>query len=268
MNNEPQPSPEDIARLERLSQRRAAMPHRPAVPPPLPPFSGSPLTGPPRAGAPLTGPPRHAGAPAMQTPALTRRQRRRHPARGARLGALIVSCATTGGLAYLVGATGTSSAGSGTLSDLPAPVATTPVATAPASTAPAVMASSGPATTPPTPSADVATTSPAVAVPVTTPAVSAFDGSVVNTRYGPVQVQVQVSNGSLIEVAVAQFPDGDRKSVRINERALPTLRSEVLSAQSADVDTVSGATYTSNGYVVSLQSALDRAAAAGVAVTA
>ncbi len=93
--------------------------------------------------------------------------------------------------------------------------------------------------------------------------VAAFDGHTIDTRYGPVQVQAQVRNGSLVAVAVVQYPNSDGKSVRINRRALPTLQSEALTAQSARVDTVSGATYTSNAYVKSLQSAIDEARAAG-----
>jgi uncharacterized protein with FMN-binding domain len=76
-------------------------------------------------------------------------------------------------------------------------------------------------------------------------------------------VQAQVQNGRLVSVAVLQYPNDDRKSERINARAIPTLQSEALSAQSADVDTVSGATYTSDAYVKSLQSAIDEARAAG-----
>jgi uncharacterized protein with FMN-binding domain len=59
-------------------------------------------------------------------------------------------------------------------------------------------------------------------------------------------------------------PDGDGKSVGINDRAVPVLDSEALTAQSARVDTVSGATYTSRGYEQSLQSAIDAARAAGI----
>jgi uncharacterized protein with FMN-binding domain len=91
----------------------------------------------------------------------------------------------------------------------------------------------------------------------------AFNGSVVNTRYGPVQIQVQITDGKVSDVAVLEYPDSDGKSERINERALPELRSEVLTAQSANIDTVSGATYTSNAYASSLQSAIDQARAAG-----
>jgi len=72
-----------------------------------------------------------------------------------------------------------------------------------------------------------------------------------------------VQDGRLVAVAIVQYPNDDGKSVRINQRALPELQSEALAAQSADVDTVSGATYTSDGYVRSLQSALDAARAAG-----
>jgi uncharacterized protein with FMN-binding domain len=86
----------------------------------------------------------------------------------------------------------------------------------------------------------------------------------VDTRYGPVEVQISISNGELADITVLAYPDDERKSVRINASALPILRSEVLSAQSSDVDTVSGATYTSEGYLLSLQSALDEARAAGL----
>ena len=68
----------------------------------------------------------------------------------------------------------------------------------------------------------------------------------------------------MVTVAVEQSPDSDGKSVRINQRALPLLQSEALSAQSAKVDTVSGATYTSAAYAKSLQAAIDEARAAGV----
>ena len=96
-----------------------------------------------------------------------------------------------------------------------------------------------------------------------TAAVTAFDGDVVNTQYGPVQVQVQLSGGAISEVAIGMYPNGDGRSQRINARALPELRSETLTAQSAQIDTVSGATYTSDAYIRSLQSAIDAAHLAG-----
>ncbi len=88
---------------------------------------------------------------------------------------------------------------------------------------------------------------------------NAYDGSVVDTRYGPVQVEVSVANGKVTDVTALELPNQDRRSANISSRAEPLLRSEALSAQSATIDGVSGATYTSDGYAQSLQSALDAA---------
>lgn len=215
------------------------------------------------------GPP---APPRVTSPAPAARTKRRHPARSARIGALAVSCATTGGLSFIFATSDSSAAGAGPGASpiqtvAPAASATTTAAT-PATASPAPAATTG--ATAATPTATVATTT--TAAPTTSAAAAAqpvsFDGSVVNTRYGPVQVQIQLTNGALTDVAIVQYPDGDRKSVRINEQALPTLRSEALTAQSAQVHTVSGATYTSNGYTQSLQSAIDAALAAGITVNA
>lgn len=84
-------------------------------------------------------------------------------------------------------------------------------------------------------------------------------GSVVQTRYGPVQVQLSVSGGTVTAASVLQYPSGDPRSSQISAYALPVLTDETVSAQSASIDMVSGATFTSTGYVQSLQSALDRA---------
>jgi len=89
------------------------------------------------------------------------------------------------------------------------------------------------------------------------------NGAVADTRWGPVQVQVQLRGGKIVEVTVLQQPSGNRRDVMINGYALPQLRAEVLSAQSANIDTVGGATVTSDGYVRSLQSALDAAHVTG-----
>lgn len=88
---------------------------------------------------------------------------------------------------------------------------------------------------------------------------SQFSGSVVQTRYGPVQVQISVDGEKITDVSVLQYPDGDPRSSQINDYALPVLIQETLDAQSASVDMVSGATYTSQGYAQSLQNALDQA---------
>jgi uncharacterized protein with FMN-binding domain len=73
------------------------------------------------------------------------------------------------------------------------------------------------------------------------------------------QVEVTVQNGAITDVKAVQVTDRDGRSTAISNRAVPVLRSEVLSAQSAVVQNVSGATYTSSGYLQSLQSALDAA---------
>ncbi|MGW4696239.1 FMN-binding protein [Kitasatospora cineracea] len=83
-------------------------------------------------------------------------------------------------------------------------------------------------------------------------------GSAVNTRYGPVQVKVTMAGGRISKIDVVQYPTRDRRDQEINSSAIPQLNQEALAAQSADIDVVSGATYTSDGYTRSLQSALDQ----------
>ncbi|WP_345654567.1 FMN-binding protein [Streptomyces siamensis] len=85
-------------------------------------------------------------------------------------------------------------------------------------------------------------------------------GSTVQTRYGPVQVQLTLDGAKITAARALQAPDGDPRSQQINSTAIPTLVQETLDAQSVHIDTVSGATYTSEGYISSLQSALDQAA--------
>jgi len=86
-----------------------------------------------------------------------------------------------------------------------------------------------------------------------------YTGSATDTRFGPVQVQITVSGGAITEVQVPEYPSTNPRDRQINQRALPTLVSETTDAQSADIDMVSGATYTSRGYLTSLQSAIDQA---------
>jgi uncharacterized protein with FMN-binding domain len=86
-----------------------------------------------------------------------------------------------------------------------------------------------------------------------------YTGSVAQTRWGPVQVSITVAGGKIADVAVPTYPDNNGRDVEINSRALPILRQETLQKQSADIDAVSGATVTSDGYKESLQSALDAA---------
>jgi uncharacterized protein with FMN-binding domain len=83
-------------------------------------------------------------------------------------------------------------------------------------------------------------------------------GNAIQIPFGTVQVQVTLQNGTITDVQALQLPNGGH-SGQISAYAGPQLRSEALQAQSAQIDTISGATYTSYGYQQSLQSALDQA---------
>jgi uncharacterized protein with FMN-binding domain len=84
-------------------------------------------------------------------------------------------------------------------------------------------------------------------------------GAVEQTQWGPVQVQLVVTDGSITKVTVLQYPNGNPRDAEINSYALPILIKETTEQQNAKIDMVSGATVTSTGYVQSLQSALDQA---------
>jgi uncharacterized protein with FMN-binding domain len=87
----------------------------------------------------------------------------------------------------------------------------------------------------------------------------AVTGPVVDTQYGPVQVRVTLQGGRIADVVALQLPSDRSRSVEISNYAAPRLHDEVLRAQSAQIDVVSGATYTSQGNIRSLQAALDSA---------
>ncbi len=139
---------------------------------------------------------------------------------------------------------------------------------APASSLPAAdatpAAGTGEAATPdgiPQPS-----TAPAPAATPASPGAAAYrngtvDGLVVETRWGAVQVQVTIAGGVITDVTALQLPSGDRHSLDISHRVEPVLRSAALASQSARIDVLSGATYTSTAYARSLQAALDAARA-------
>ena len=114
--------------------------------------------------------------------------------------------------------------------------------------------------------ASVAAAAPSAAVaPVATAATTTVNGDVYTNKWGPVQVQVAfAADGSIASVDAVQTPYVDGKSVRINDRAVPVLNGEALAGQSAQVDSVSGATYTSVDYERSMQSAIDAARSAGL----
>ena len=84
-------------------------------------------------------------------------------------------------------------------------------------------------------------------------------GDVVATQYGDVQVRITVRGGKVADVTALALPGAEPRSSQINATAGPLLRDQVLRAQSADVDGISGATITSGAYERSARSALSRA---------
>ena len=86
-----------------------------------------------------------------------------------------------------------------------------------------------------------------------------YTGSVEDAYYGNVQVAVTVTGGKITKVKVLQYPDSHSTSVAINQQALPYLQQEVMQSQNANVQLISGATYTSQAYIQSLTNALAQA---------
>ena len=84
-------------------------------------------------------------------------------------------------------------------------------------------------------------------------------GAAADTRWGPVQVQIIVSGGTVTSVSAVEYPQNNPRDVQINAFAIPQLNQEATAARSAQIDMVSGATVTSEGYIQSLQDALDQA---------
>ncbi|MEY2398640.1 MAG: hypothetical protein QOJ00_1814 [Actinomycetota bacterium] len=96
------------------------------------------------------------------------------------------------------------------------------------------------------------------AAPTTIP-VRTVDGPAVPTKFGAVQVRVTLQGARILDVQALQLPSSHPRSTEISQQAAPLLRSEALQAQSARIDVLSGASYTSVGYANSLQAALDSA---------
>jgi uncharacterized protein with FMN-binding domain len=134
-------------------------------------------------------------------------------------------------------------------------VASAASATAASSTVPASPADTGgqPPAGPPPPGPESTTTQPAASGSGT------VDGEVVPTRYGDVQVAVVLSGTRIVDVKAITLPFDRARSQDISTQVAPLLHDEVLQAQSARIDTIGGATYTSDAYARSLQSALDKA---------
>jgi uncharacterized protein with FMN-binding domain len=125
----------------------------------------------------------------------------------------------------------------------PAPLATT----RPGARTSSPPRATGPASSPPAPSAQPPGGDHQV------------DGDVIPTQFGDIQVRVVESAGKIVDVKALQLPSDRRRSREISQYSEPILHDEALQAQTAQIDTVSGATYTSEAYRESLQSAIDRA---------
>lgn len=131
---------------------------------------------------------------------------------------------------------------------------------------PAAVSTPAPGTGGATPSATPSPTGSATsdgptpsAAATTATASKTVTGDAAQTRYGPVQVQITVTDGTVTAVTAVDYPQNNPRDSEINSYAIPQLDQEATTAKSTSIDFVSGATYTSQGYVQSLQSALDRA---------
>ena len=253
-NPRPQIPIDPLMRLQQLEDRRPANAvARPAqgqpqqrsqqLPPPKPGSANRPVA---RPGAKPAG-------------------KRAKPAKAAKMASLALSAVTTIGLAGMFaqqnGQTDAIVLTQGTLATAPTAPTTATAATAD-TTATTAVASNTAVTAAP------ATAAPVTAAPATAPGIKdgTYAGAGSANRWGTVQVQVVYLGGQIIDVQMLSFPNGDSRSNRISQVALPQLISETISAQSASVRTVSGATYTSKSYKKTLQSAIDTAkAASGVA---
>jgi uncharacterized protein with FMN-binding domain len=100
--------------------------------------------------------------------------------------------------------------------------------------------------------------SPAGTSPAATGVTRTVTGEAFPTIYGPVQVKITVTGGRITAAAAVQYPQGTPRDYQINSFAIPQLNAEAVRVGSAKIDAVSGATYTSGGYIGSLQSALDK----------
>jgi len=154
---------------------------------------------------------------------------------------------------------GTTSLASGSTGTTSTPAATpTPAATKKATTKTTTTTkkTTKTTTTTTTPKATPAATT---AAPKPAGVSGTFTGASANTVYGPVQVQITVSNGKITNAVALTYPTGSFRDQQINQQAIPYLIQETLAAQSANIQGVGGASYTSQGWVDSLQSALNKA---------
>src|SRR4051794_29659103 len=139
-------------------------------------------------------------------------------------------------------------------------VAATVPATEPSSTSSSSSSAAGSGSSPsPSSSSSTGTSSGGSSSGSSSSGTKTYTGSTASTRWGDVQVTITVTNGKITNVQVPVYPNGNGRDQEINAYALPILTQETVTAQNAHIDTVSGATVTSDGYLQSLQSALDAA---------
>jgi uncharacterized protein with FMN-binding domain len=129
----------------------------------------------------------------------------------------------------------------------------TPPETSSAGTTPSSAATTAPS------SSSTASSSAGSSSTAASSASGTYTGDAVETRWGTVQVQITVKDGKITAAEAVQYPNENPKDQQINAYAVPQLNSEAVAAQSASIDAVSGATVTSDGYIESLQSAIDAA---------
>jgi len=146
--------------------------------------------------------------------------------------------------------TGGTVAGSGATA--PSPTPSSPSAT------PSVSVGGTPSTTPKAPTTPTPSATPKATTPTDTAQAKTVNGPAVESGYGPVQVSVSGTATSISKITILQYPTDDRHSLQISQYALPELVSQTMKAQSAKIDGVSGATYTSRAFYASLVSALKK----------
>jgi hypothetical protein len=130
----------------------------------------------------------------------------------------------------------------------------------PGQLAPVGIVAAGPGTTPATGgTGSTGSTGSTGGTGGTSAAPIVVNGAPADTPFGPVQVQIQIRGGKIIAATAIDFPQNGGRDAQINSYAIPVLQQETVAAQNAQINSVSGATYTSNGYLQSLQSALDAA---------
>ena len=170
---------------------------------------------------------------------------------------LLIGVGTVGALGAVLAITPPqfgSSSNSG-LAALPGNAPSTPAAATPNAPAPS-SAAAAPSKTAKAPSKAAPTPTKAAAP---TGITGTFDGDTSQTRWGPVQVQIVVRDGKIVDASALQSPNGDRRSTDISRQSIPFLVQETLAAQSDQISGVGGASYTSVGWFNSLQSALKKA---------